>query len=143
VATDRTCGECGHAENEHRGNGACMAVDKSDPAEWKLCPCNDYEPGRAAPRSTLRVLGEHGRAHERRMRKLRPAVFARDGFRCTALVSPSCTGRAENAHHVWPTEQGGPDEADNLASVCWPCHRWIHDEHPTDARRLGLLRGRV
>jgi 5-methylcytosine-specific restriction endonuclease McrA len=119
-----------------------MAVDKSDPTEWKLCPCNDYEPGRPAPRSTLRVLGEHGRAHERRMRKLRPAVFARDGFRCVAGVSPSCSGRAEHAHHVLPLSRGGEDTPDNLISVCGGpsgCHAFIH-EHPSESSSLGLLR---
>lgn len=139
VMADRTCAGCGHGEREHRRNGACIAIDKSEPLNWKLCPCNDYEPGRDAPRSTLRNIGERGRAHERRMRKLRPECFRRDGYRCRAGV-PGCTGHAEQAHHLWPSEKGGPDDLDNLLSVCDECHDWIHNREPRQAKNLGLLR---
>lgn len=91
-------------------------------------------------RTPLARIGRRGARHSARMRKLRPAVFARDGYRCAALIAPRCTGRAENAHHLWPSERGGPDSAENLISVCWPCHDWIHNKQPTEARRLGLLR---
>lgn len=94
-------------------------------------------------RTPLAPIGARGRRHAARMRKLRPVVFARDGYRCAAVIAPLCTGRAENAHHLWPTEAGGPDDERNLLSVCWPCHDWIHNKHPTDARKLGLLRDRL
>jgi hypothetical protein len=138
----RECASCGHRENEHRGNGACIAIVE-DGDEVSICRCNDYEPSRAPARSTLRNVGERGRAHERKMRRLRPIVFARDGYRCTARVSEGCSGHAEHPHHLWPTGQGGPDVEENLASVCCSCHDWIHQEHPAEARTLGLLRDRL
>lgn len=91
-------------------------------------------------RTPLAPVGQRGRRHEARMRKLRPVVFRRDGYRCAAIVAPLCTGRAEHAHHLWPTEAGGPDDVENLLSVCSRCHDWIHNREPAAARKLGLLR---
>jgi hypothetical protein len=48
----RMC-ECGHTENEHRSNGACMATVRlgsptaTIPPESIICPCNDWRPARS------------------------------------------------------------------------------------------------
>lgn len=141
MSSSRPCADCGHRENEHRSNG-CLAIIDDGCGSQAICPCVDYQPGRDA-RAPIRSLGERGRAHERRMRKLRPIVFARDGYRCRATIPGTCTEHAAQAHHLWPSEKGGPDVEENLLSVCDPCHAWIHNEHPTEARDLGLLRDRL
>ena len=33
--------ECGHAESDHRNNGACMAIVYGVPDD-RICECNDY-----------------------------------------------------------------------------------------------------
>lgn len=142
MSSRQPCAECGHRENEHR-DGGCVAIDKTNPAEWRLCPCLDYVPAGGAPRSTLRTTTERSRAHERRMRKLRPATLERDRYRCRCGMAAECNGHAWIVHHLWPTEKGGPDALDNLLSVCETCHRWIHDGSPEQARALGFLRDRL
>ena len=91
-------------------------------------------------RSGIKAVGKRGRAHASTMSRLRPQVFRRDGFRCCVLLADGCSGRAENAHHLWPSERGGPDDLDNLISTCWPCHHLLHNGDPALARRLGFLR---
>lgn len=93
-------------------------------------------------RTPLRRVGRRGLAHRERMNELRPVVFARALWRCEAKFSAYCTTHAENAHHVLPTERGGPDTLENLIAVCRPCHDHIHNGAPIEAGRLGLLRGR-
>ena len=93
-------------------------------------------------RTGIKPVGRRGRDHERRMRKLRPECFVRDGYRCRAGM-PGCTGAATQAHHLWPSEKGGPDDLANLLSVCSACHDWIHNKEPRQAKMLGLLRDRL
>ncbi|MDE0370623.1 MAG: DUF222 domain-containing protein [bacterium] len=88
-------------------------------------------------------------------KRLRRAVLARD----RKCVIDSCqSGYRLQTHHVIPRRNGGPDTADNLATLCWyhhhiaihrrghridpqtPPHRrrllpprtWVHYRHPTN-----------
>lgn len=46
-------------------------------------------------------------------------------------------------HEVLTRARGGdPTDVGNILCLCHDCHRWITD-HETDARALGLVRGRT
>lgn len=60
--------------------------------------------------------------HKReRSQTLREKVFARDHGQCLRCGSP-----ATDAHHIRPLAEGGKDELDNQASLCWYCHQEWH-----------------
>ena len=74
--------------------------------------------------------------------KIRSAVLDREDGACQARFSPTCSGRADHAHHIIRRSQGGPDEAWNLLGVCGHpggCHDRIHSEIAL-ARERGFLR---
>ena len=52
-----------------------------------------------------------------------------------------CGRRTVERHHILPRSAGGNEDADNLITLCRRHHRWVH-EHPADARKRGLLKGR-
>lgn len=55
--------------------------------------------------------------------------------RC-AVCGEDLDWQEEFAHHVHPDALGGPDEADNCAVLCRPCHERVHN----DARfRTGIV----
>jgi 5-methylcytosine-specific restriction endonuclease McrA len=93
-------------------------------------------------RTRLNPIGKKGREHRDRMRAVRPTVIERAEGLCQAGFVLGCTGRAEQVHHVLPTERGGSDRLDNLIAVCEPCHFGIHNIDPIEAGRRGLLRGK-
>lgn len=70
--------------------------------------------------------------------QVRRYVRDRDGWMCRAQIAQICANTPDHVHHVRRAGQGGDDGPENLLTVCFPCHRWIHD-HPADAHRLGLL----
>ena len=50
-------------------------------------------------------------------------VYERDNWHCrhcnsTASLQP---------HHIKFRSQGGKDTLDNLVTLCWTCHRAVHD----------------
>ena len=52
-------------------------------------------------------------------------VFRRDGWQCR-----HCKNRnGLNRHHVIFRSQQGTDELNNLITLCWQCHRAVHDGH--------------
>jgi hypothetical protein len=55
----------------------------------------------------------------------RLAVLKRDEFRCRHCGDE--TFEALTLHHVRFRSQGGGHEAENLVTLCWRCHRMIHD----------------
>lgn len=61
-------------------------------------------------------------------RRLRAQVLAdntaTNGGRCTAGVSPECTGIADQVHHTQGRSVTG-DDPRYLAPVCGPCNRHI------------------
>jgi hypothetical protein len=54
----------------------------------------------------------------------RTACYIRDGWKCRKC------GREEGLtlHHVIYRSLGGNHRPDNLVTVCWPCHKRIHDK---------------
>src|SRR5207302_864939 len=75
-------------------------------------------------------------------------VLARSKGRCEAQISPSCTGKATQAHHVVTRRRGVGwpwlhDASRNGVACCVACHPDVI--HVTDQRRakaLGLLASR-
>lgn len=68
---------------------------------------------------------------------LRAAALRRDGDECTLHFRRLCFGPLD-PHHVWRRGQGGPDDIDNLITLCRLHHRWVH-EHPLLGQSMGLL----
>lgn len=60
------------------------------------------------------------RTRKRAWARLRVLVFARDGYRCQLVLSPKCTGKAEQLDHIVPQELGGTDDPENLQAACAP-----------------------
>ncbi|AFZ71605.1 HNH endonuclease [Natronobacterium gregoryi] len=58
--------------------------------------------------------------------ELRQQTLRRDGYTCTRC---GADGRTLQAHHVVPRSQGGPDELENLLTLCRPCHGVIHQSN--------------
>ena len=84
-------------------------------------------------------LRRRSRKMERTYRKLRvPLVrrFMRDHPLCQRCLM----ARSTDPHELIPRGRGGSiiDE-ENLAALCWECHRWIHD-HPLQAEDEDWLR---
>lgn len=58
--------------------------------------------------------------------KLRRRIFNRDNHTCQA---PSCSNTQNlQIHHRLPLSQGGLTKKDNLVTLCWACHRALHEE---------------
>jgi hypothetical protein len=69
------------------------------------------------------VPGERNRSTVRPA--LRREVLRRDGHRCRVR---GCGRRLfVNVHHVLPREAGGPNTPANLLTLCWGCHRAVHE----------------
>lgn len=76
------------------------------------------------------VLEHEGHVHDEGRdtrvvnRKLRRALHRRDGGMCRF---PGCgTSSWLHAHHIFPWEEGGPTDLDNLVSLCGFHHRLVH-----------------
>lgn len=51
-------------------------------------------------------------------------VFIRDGWKCR---DRNCNDRnGLHPHHVIFKSHGGPDEMNNLLTLCWQCHEAVH-----------------
>ena len=53
-----------------------------------------------------------------------------------------CHGKDRlTVHHKIPKELGGLDNIENLMTLCYKCHEWIHkDKNLNSRKRLNLLR---
>ncbi len=58
--------------------------------------------------------------------ELRRATLRRDGYACTRCGADD---RTLQAHHVIPRAAGGPDDLENLLTLCRPCHGVIHQRN--------------
>ncbi|ELY49541.1 HNH endonuclease [Natronolimnohabitans innermongolicus] len=58
--------------------------------------------------------------------ELRAKTLRRDGYACRRCGADD---RTLQAHHVVPRSAGGPDELENLVTVCRPCHGVIHQSN--------------
>ena len=55
--------------------------------------------------------------------KIRRQCFERDKYHCRHCNNTN----GLHPHHIVYRSAGGKDELDNLVTVCWICHRQIHD----------------
>ena len=58
--------------------------------------------------------------------ELRRATLRRDGYACTRCGADD---RTLQAHHVIPRAAGGPDDLENLLTLCRPCHGVVHQSN--------------
>ena len=58
--------------------------------------------------------------------ELRRKTLRRDGYACTRCGADD---RTLQAHHVVPRSAGGPDELENLITLCRPCHGVVHQSN--------------
>lgn len=59
-------------------------------------------------------------------REITIAVYKRDGWRCRHCRSMS---DGITPHHIVFRSQGGKDTLDNLLTLCFICHRAVHDHN--------------
>lgn len=91
-------------------------------------------------KTPLRARSAKRRARDLVLAENRAAAIRRDDHRCqaaAAVIAVACAGGL-HAHHVIRRSQGGPDDIDNLLTVCAAHHQHIHD-HPAEAKSLGFL----
>ena len=63
---------------------------------------------------------------------VRLAVLNRDDWRCQRCGSAGPL----HVHHIRPRSRGGPDETENLLTLCFRCHSTIHGSgHSSDQLR--------
>jgi len=74
---------------------------------------------------------------EKGLAEARKAAFARSAGRCEAQWQ-GCQQSAQHAHHRLLRSQGGQHTADNLLSVCFSCHAYIH-ANPEQAYERGHM----
>lgn len=68
-------------------------------------------------------MGKKGKLSDIEYRMLIQKVFLRDGFKCR-----HCGFRGNlHAHHIVYRSHQGPNEENNLITLCNSCHRGIHD----------------
>ena len=53
---------------------------------------------------------------------VRKAVYRRDNFRCALCDSTD----GLQVHHAIPRGRGGSSRPENLITLCWRCHGFIH-----------------
>ncbi|MXV62469.1 HNH endonuclease [Natronorubrum sp. JWXQ-INN-674] len=58
--------------------------------------------------------------------ELRRKTLCRDGYACRRCGADD---RTLQAHHIVPRSAGGPDDLENLITVCRPCHGVIHQSN--------------
>lgn len=80
-------------------------------------------------------LAEHIREESSVTSEVRLIVYVRDNFRCRKC------GEMETAkltvHHVIFRSQGGDHSPENLVTLCWSCHKLVHDKIIAVFRRAG------
>ncbi len=75
-------------------------------------------------------------------KRVRFAVFARDGFTCRYCGAQSDTAKLV-VDHITPVAAGGTNDPENLVTACEPCNagkgaRTIEQHAPTESDRLRL-----
>lgn len=86
-------------------------------------------------RTPLKRTGKRARYATRSQvpEDVRDDVWRRCGGRCERCGRP-----AAHLHHRLMRSQGGGHTADNLAALCGPCHRRVHD-FPAESYAAGWL----
>ncbi|ELY95178.1 HNH endonuclease [Natrialba hulunbeirensis JCM 10989] len=68
----------------------------------------------------------HDRGYGDGWEELRQQTLRRDNYACTRCGADD---RTLQAHHIVPRSAGGPDELENLLTLCRPCHGVIHQHN--------------
>lgn len=68
------------------------------------------------------------RYHSKGWKAIRRMQLVRQPL-CEMCLAQGRYTRASLVHHIRPLEEGGGNEADNLMSLCAPCHSRWHAEH--------------
>ena len=72
---------------------------------------------------------------------IRLAVLVRDNYTCQASVRGfphRCFG-APHVHHVRLRSHGGPDDPENLLTLCANAHDVVHNQERALAEQYGLI----
>lgn len=106
---------------------------RSDPAKTRAWQRRSAKP--------LPKMSEKVRADQPRRRKVREAVYERDGGCVLLRISTDhdCMGSPLTPHHIRKASQGGPYDESNLVSICAIGNSWLEIDRPA-ARALGLER---
>jgi 5-methylcytosine-specific restriction protein A len=83
-------------------NGSCPNLQP--------CPAHVRTPWAGQPSRHERGYGSDWATRRKR-------ILDRDKHNCRL-----CPNRATTVDHIKPKAEGGTDDDDNLASLCWPCH---------------------
>lgn len=70
-----------------------------------------------------------GRSYSYDYKKVRPMVLERDGNKCTVCNSD----KRINVHHIIERSACGTNNADNLVTLCYECHKEKHKTEPVYA----------
>jgi hypothetical protein len=107
------------------------ASGAANPMHGKTGEANPrYVDGSSQERQRLYAQGE-GRAFIR-------GVLARDGYRCRRCTAPKAGSKSLHVHHIKPWA-GNPAlrfDPTNAATLCRPCHHWVHSNNNTDGEFL-------
>ena len=89
-----------------------------------------YVDGSSPERQRLYAQGE-GRAFIR-------AVLARDGYRCRRCSATKDGRKSLHVHHIkpWAGNAALRFDPDNAATLCRPCHHWVHSNDNTNGEFL-------
>lgn len=71
-------------------------------------------------------MGEAEHPYGPEWETLHQQTLERDGHACTRC---GANDRTLQAHHVVPRGAGGPDDLENLVTLCRPCHGVMHPEN--------------
>ena len=63
---------------------------------------------------------------------MRQKVYERDNYRCRFCNY----SMGLHPHHIKYKSAGGSDTLDNLVTLCWICHRAVHDGFLTCERHM-------
>jgi len=121
------CSECGTARQQSSGD--LIPVDR---ATSELAQCDAQHIGAlpltAANQNAAAPAAHVGRAPQRAKQTIPPALrratLQRDQHKCRA---PGCTNTLFlDVHHIVPRCEGGPNQLDNLVTLCGVHHRAAH-----------------
>jgi len=85
-------------------------------------------------RTRMRRVGVKGRARQKRIEAVRPAIIERADGRCQ---NPFCRRlKPLDIHHLRKRAQGGTETPENLVALCRDCHRAT--DLPTGQKRLEI-----
>lgn len=57
---------------------------------------------------------------------------------CDTILCRKCGAVANDIHHIENRQKNRPDldEAENLISLCRPCHTWVHSNNTFETKQM-------